>query len=44
MKVLGSNLAPSTLDELFQDDLGIEEEGWSRGYIRGYFKEVKAVK
>jgi hypothetical protein len=28
----------------FQDDLGIEEEGQNRGYITGYFKEVKAFK
>jgi len=28
----------------FQDDLGIEEEGWSGGYVTGYFKEVKTVK
>jgi hypothetical protein len=28
----------------FQDDLGIENESYSRGYVTGYFKEVKAVK
>jgi len=28
----------------FQDDLGIKEEGYSRGYVTGYFKEVKTVK